>query len=100
MNKYDFYNDSFKTSVYDENISNGDPVIVYNKELGPVLLGTGFESMEDLLSELVYVMNTGNPSSNIIPSTAKKLEGSDNMDIFVGPSATLQKNYEVVRNDL
>lgn len=91
--------DGFDANIYNEEIGNGDPVIVVSNDGDVIPLGTGFENMSQVLNQVAYCIERGAPSENIPVNRAEDLYGKDQISVFVGPSAELKQEYHTIEHD-
>lgn len=65
-------------------LSNGDPIVVYDPETGETqMLGTGWHSWDELESELEYVYKNGHETRTIGPNNAEWLSNcSGELEVF------------------
>lgn len=67
-----------------DELSNGDPIVVYDPETAETkMLGTGWNSWDELGSELEYVYENGHETRTIGPDNAEWLSNSSGeLEVF------------------
>lgn len=74
-------------SIYDNGIANGDPVVVvlhYDDARRPesVTLGTGWHSMDELMTDLTRALDGESTSIHVPPETADRISYATELNVF------------------